>query len=402
MEEYYILSRFSYWKYYFLILYYRLSEFAPVVRVWVVFMAICLFTGIGLVLAIQIKATLHIRDSRLTAEAMDKWYDKFITIATEVRTLSPLEIADILILPKGYKMKSRVCRYLVPVLQEVRHDVESREDLEINKANWLRMLQALKMPLYFEEQVRSRNLKNRVAAFKYVADLDCPLKEAVASRYLFTNDAKLKICARIHAARFGSSYPFKPLDEDPKLVFTEELMVKYHNVLVYRQENNLTMPNFIRWCKREPMNEQLRIFAVNEIRLFRKKEDCAELLKMLRQSHDEAFSCAIIRALGELRYIKAEDEFCSRYVSASFTERTVLAEALGAINSGRRDILDFLKDDYLHTTDNVTRMKLLRVIRGYGSDGPAVYESLKASADSNTIGLFNHIECDLIDSRKYA
>ncbi|MBR6886622.1 MAG: hypothetical protein IKN13_04350 [Bacteroidales bacterium] len=234
MEEYYILSRFSYWKYYFLILYYRLSELAPVVRVWVVFMAICLFTGIGFVLAIQIKATVHIRDSRLTAEAMDKWYDKFITIATEVRTLSPLEIADILQLPKGYKMKSRVCRYLVPVLQEVRHDVESREDLEINKANWLRMLQALKMPLYFEEQVRSKNLKNRVAAFKYVADLDCPLKEAVASRYLFTNDAKLKICARIHAARFGSSYPFKPLDEDPKLVFTEELMVKYHNVLVYR------------------------------------------------------------------------------------------------------------------------------------------------------------------------
>lgn len=396
--EYYTLSRYAYIRYYVLILYYRLAEYPPVVRAWAVFATLSLILLFGILLGNLIRAVGKTSQNYMIQHYKDRYYERMKQVVLAPRTLELSDIVQTLRLPKNFKMREKQQGLLVPVLLELHKEVEA----VMNRINWQRLLTVLKMPAYFEEQVRSRSVRKRVRAFKNVSDLDANLKEAVASRYLFTRNEKLKICARLHAARFGTSYPFKVLEEDPNLVFTQELMVKYHNVLVYRSENNLTMPNFIRWCNRSPVNEELRIFAVNEIRLFNRREDSAELLSMLENSRDEAFSCALIRALGELDYVPAEKEFCRRYLSASFAERQVLAEALGAINSGSPEVLAFLVEDFRQTTDYVTRMKLLRVIHGYGAPGLAAFQKLKATTGEEYAVYFDHIECDLIDSRKYA
>ena len=396
--EYYTLSRYAYWKYYFLILYYRLAEYPASVRGWIVFGTVCMLLLVLIVIGNFVRYISAYRFDRLIARNRARYYNRMRSVVSQTRTLEPGEISAIMELPKNFKMKERQNRSFIPILKDLRRDLGSA----LSRQNWLRLLQALKMPAYFESQVLSRKVRKKVQAFKDVADLDATLKEAVASRYLFTKNRKLQMHARLHAARFGTSYPFKVLEEDPNLVFTEEMVVKYHNVLVYRQKNGLTMPNFIRWCNRVPVNDELRIFAVNEIRLFKRKEDCAELLAMLVASREEAFSCAIIRALGELEYVPAEKEFCHRYLSASFTERQVLAEALGAIGSGNPDVVRFMEEDFLQTTDYVTRMVLLRVIYNYGSIGRAVYEKLKKETGPELQPYFAHIECDLIDSRRYA
>ena len=75
---------------------------------------------------------------------------------------------------------------------------------------------------------------------------------------------------------------------------------------------------------------------------------------------------------------------------------------MGTIGSNNPEILKFLTDDFLQTTDYVTRMVLLRVIYNYGSIGRAAYDKLKKEADEELLPYFAHIECDLIDSRRYA
>lgn len=396
--EYYTLSRYAYWKYYILIFYYKLAEYPRPVRVWLIFGSICMLLLIMIVIGNALRTFSHYRFEHLVMHNRARYYERMKTVVSQARTLEPSEVSAILELPKNFKMKERQNRSFVPVLLELRREMGGT----MSRPNWIRLTQALKMPAYFENQILSRSIRKKVQGFKDVADLDANLKEAVASRYLFTKNRKLQMHARLHAARFGTSYPFKVLEDDPNLVFTEEMVVKYHNVLVYRQKNGLTMPNFIRWCNRVPINEELRIFAVNEIRLFKRKEDCAELLAMLKASREEAFSCAIIRALGELEYVPAEAEFCRRYLSASFTERQVLADALGALGTGNPETLRFMVDDFLQTTDYVTRMVLLRVIYRYGDKGRAAYEKLKAEATPELQPYFAHIECDLIDSRRYA
>jgi len=396
--EYYTLSRYAYWKYYILIFYYKLAEYPRPVRVWLIFGSICMLLLIMIVIGNALRTFSHYRFDRLVMHNRERYYERMKTVVSQARTLEPSEVSAILELPKNFKMKERQNRSFVPVLLELRREMNGT----MSRPNWIRLTQALKMPAYFENQILSRSIRKKVQGFKDVADLDANLKEAVASRYLFTKNRKLQMHARLHAARFGTSYPFKVLEDDPNLVFTEEMVVKYHNVLVYRQKNGLTMPNFIRWCNRVPINEELRIFAVNEIRLFKRKEDCAELLAMLVASREEDFSCAIIRALGELEYVPAEAEFCRRYLSASFTERQVLADAIGALGTGNPETLRFMVEDFLQTTDYVTRMVLLRVIYRYGDKGRAAYEKLKAEATPELQPYFAHIECDLIDSRRYA
>lgn len=396
--EYYTLSRYAYWKYYFLILYYRLAEYPASVRGWIVFGTVCMLLLVLIVIGNFVRYISAYRFDRLIARNRARYYNRMRSVVSQTRTLEPGEISAIMELPKNFKMKERQNRSFIPILKDLRRDLGSA----LSRQNWLRLLQALKMPAYFESQVLSRKIRKKVQAFKDVADLDATLKEAVASRYLFTKNRKLQMHARLHAARFGTSYPFKVLEEDPNLVFTQEMVVKYHNVLVYRHENGLAMPNFIRWCNRVPLNEELRIFAVNEIRLFKRMEDCAELLSMLQASRDEEFSCALIRALGKLKYVPAEKEFCRRYLSASFTERQVLAEAMGTIGSGNPEILKFLADDFLQTTDYVTRMNLLRVIYNYGPRGREAFYQLKEKTAGEYQPYFAHIECDLIDSSRYA
>ena len=396
--EYYTLSRYAYWKYYILIFYYKLAEYPRPVRVWIIFGSICMLLLIMIVIGNALRTFSHYRFERLVMHNRLRYYERMKTVVSQARTLEPSEVSAILELPKNFKMKERQNRSFVPVLLELRREMNGT----MSRPNWIRLTQALKMPAYFESQILSRSIRKKVQGFKDVADLDANLKEAVASRYLFTKNRKLQMHARLHSARFGTSYPFKVLEDDPNLVFTEEMVVKYHNVLVYRQKNGLTMPNFIRWCNRVPINEELRIFAVNEIRLFKRKEDCAELLAMLVASREEDFSCAIIRALGELEYVPAEAEFCRRYLSASFTERQVLADAIGALGTGNPETLRFMVEDFLQTTDYVTRMVLLRVIYRYGDKGRAAYEKLKAEATPELQPYFAHIECDLIDSRRYA
>ena len=396
--EYYVLSRYAYWKYYILVLHYQLAEYPPAVRVWAIFSTVCALLLLAIVLGNVIRVLRSAADNRIIERNRERYWDKMLEVATTPRALEPSEIASALDLPKNFKMRPRQNRLFVPLLIQMYREHAP----EMSKANWQRLLQALKMPAYFEGEVRSRSTRKRIVAFKNVADMDANLKEAVASRYLFTKDRKLQNNARLHAGRFGTSYPFKVLLDDPNLVFTQELVVKFHNVMVYRQENGMSLPNFIHWCNRTPVNEELRIFAINEIRLFERREDCPEMLSMLMSSRDERFSCALIKAMGALQYVPAEKEFCRRYNSASYAERQELAEALGNINSGNPEVLHFLEDDFLHTTDYVTRMMLLRVIHDYGTVGLKTYEKLKAESPAEYAIYFEHIECDLIDNRKYA
>ena len=225
--EYYVLSRYSYLKYYVLVLYYRLAEYPPIIRVWAVFMTISLILIFSILVGNLIRAAISSQETAKIRQNRKRFYDKMKQVAMTERALDPSEVVSILELPSKFKMKEKQNRRFIPVLQELYLEIHEK----MNPVNWQRLLQSLKMPVYFEEQVRSRSIRKRVVAFKNVIDIDADLKEAVASRYLFNKNTKLQMHARLHAARYGTSYPFKVLEEDPNLVFTDEMVVKYHNVL---------------------------------------------------------------------------------------------------------------------------------------------------------------------------
>ena len=64
--------------------------------------------------------------------------------------------------------------------------------------------------------------------------------------------------------------------------------------------------------------------------------------------------------------------------------------------------MNYLVYDYEGSTDFVSKMKALRVLHNYGRRGRDAYNRLKAEATPATAILFEHIECNLLDSSKYA
>ena len=195
--EYYALNRYTYLKYYVLVLYYRLAEYPPIIRLWAVFMTISVILFFAILVGNMVRAAMAGTENMRVQQNRKRYYDKMKQVAFTERALDFSEIASILGLPSKFKMKEKQNRRFIPVLQELYLEIHDK----MNPVNWQRMLQSLKMPAFFEEQVRSRSIRKRIVAFKNVIDIDADLKEAVASRYLFNKNPKLQMHARLHAAR---------------------------------------------------------------------------------------------------------------------------------------------------------------------------------------------------------
>ena len=103
--EYYTLSRYAYWKYYFLILYYRLAEYPASVRGWIVFGTVCMLLLVLIVIGNFVRYISAYRFDRLIARNRARYYNRMRSVVSQTRTLEPGEISAIMELPKNFKMK---------------------------------------------------------------------------------------------------------------------------------------------------------------------------------------------------------------------------------------------------------------------------------------------------------
>ena len=101
--EYYTLSRYAYWKYYILVLYYRLAEYPPVVRAWFLFGSICFILLVLIVVGNALRSYGQYRFSRLIKHNRKRYYERMKTVVSQARTLEPGEIVAILELPTKEK-----------------------------------------------------------------------------------------------------------------------------------------------------------------------------------------------------------------------------------------------------------------------------------------------------------
>ena len=395
----YSLDFFTYWKYHILVLYYWLGEFPPVVRICSIFIIVnfllmVIFLVSDLITAEKASAVQH-RINRYR----ERFYNGMREVALSKDNYSIADITNMLGLSAHIRVRPRKWKCFVPLFRTLFVEVKSQG---MNLENWRNMLYAFKMPTYFEMQVRSRKMKDRLDALKDVSDISCDLKEATASRYLYSKNDELRLTSRLHAARYGMSYPFRVFAEDSQAEFTDEMCTKLHWVLKTRRDLGLSIPNLIRWCGLSGASVSFRLFAINEIRLFGLKKECSELLNILTTCKDETLSVAMIRTLGELQYEPAQPEFFRRYLYATIPERQAIITALSAIDSGSPEVVDFIVDDYYKATSAVGKVALLKALYDYGEIGKEAFMKLKAKVPEYDLIYFDHVQCNLIDSRKYA
>lgn len=121
--EYYTLSRYAYWKYYFLILYYKLAEYPANVRGWIFFGSVCMLLLVLIVIGNILRYIAAYRFDRIVSHNRARYYNRMRSVASQTRTLEPTEISAIMELPKNFKMKERQNRSFVPILMDLRKDL---------------------------------------------------------------------------------------------------------------------------------------------------------------------------------------------------------------------------------------------------------------------------------------
>lgn len=104
--EYYALNRYTYLKYYVLVLYYRLAEYPPIIRVWAVFMTISVILIFAILVGNMVRAAMAGTENMRVQQNRKRYYDKMKQVAFTERALDFSEIASILGLP-FYKLDRR-------------------------------------------------------------------------------------------------------------------------------------------------------------------------------------------------------------------------------------------------------------------------------------------------------
>ena len=169
----YSLDFFTYWKYHILVLYYWLGEFPPVVRICSIFIIVnfllmVIFLVSDLITAEKASAVQH-RINRYR----ERFYNGMREVALSKDNYSIADITNMLGLSAHIRVRPRKWKCFVPLFRTLFVEVKSQG---MNLENWRNMLYAFKMPTYFEMQVRSRKMKDRLDALKDVSDISCDLK----------------------------------------------------------------------------------------------------------------------------------------------------------------------------------------------------------------------------------
>ena len=153
--DYFVLSGFGYWKYYIMLLYYRLAEYPPMVRFCAIFTTFFLISFVVLLFLDGVRTYRNTIQERHDRRARRRYQQAVVEMATTPQNLDPDVILERLDIPEDYKPRPRFVRPILQMLLDIYPKIKDN----INKANWREILRSFRMQVYFERQVRSRDTR---------------------------------------------------------------------------------------------------------------------------------------------------------------------------------------------------------------------------------------------------
>lgn len=395
--QYYWIDIFSYIRYSILTLYYAYMGHEPIIRMAILF---TLFSALVFLLFYTLSFCVGIANHKYKKNlqrSLKKYMDKIVELVRDRSNYDVDAIRKHLGISPNFKLKRGNAHLIVENLILMREEYRNGalKNVYFNNDNYQKILTILRLEDFFNKELQNGNTAHKINSLKTVAEINCHLKEAVASRYLFSRDRILRIFARIHQARFSNQNPFKELLDNPFANFTPELMVKYHDALAYRHRNNMSMPNFLQWSTLPTGDMNFRIFAISEIRLFNQSGHCEELLKILSESSEESIMIEIVKTLGHFKYTEAKDYLFGLLGAASKKLDIAILEAFTQMQDDSEWTVRILKESVSTETDLSSRIKIMKMLYEYSDEGKKALDELEASGEFEEL-LFQHVKCKLI------
>ena len=260
--------------------------------------------------------------------------------------------------------------------------------MKLNVKNYREILKAFDLPSFWEDQLKTKNLRNKGVALRILDDISENASSIAISGKAGENDDNLRKHAKSIFMKFDSNDAFRFLEDDFDKDFNAFDAVRIHDALKERSKTKL-LPLLIRWVS-FAKNESFKSFLIQEIGYFKQKESAEQLVETFQNSSSIIIKSQIAKTLGMIDYKKSIPMLIDAYNYNSFEVQNSIIYAMG--DFGDIEALDFLERIYRQSHNKETQIKILHNIHLIDKTG-TVFEKLKKnSASEFETSIFEYIE----------
>lgn len=381
MDE--VLYGFDYLTYYFYLLYYKFIGYPMVIRICIAIVTLCVVFYFFLAVYLGYGILRRRREKNIYDRIHRRYYESMKAVLADPVRRKVDEIAQIMNHDIKKRLKNTEMRFLVQVLTKAK----SEGGGSWNNYNMQGIQGVFKIGSFLEREIQFGRPKHKVQALIGIQSINGYVSEAVLVRFLYHRKIELRKAARYAFMWLSQNNPFRFFDEDSAMKLHRWDMAEIHTILEHRQTSGFVVPNFVKWVAGSVENN-VKIFFVNEIKHFDEKENCAQLAEML-STKTWSLRNEIVSTLGHMKYAEAEPQLFEIYdVQPEYIKQNILT-AVTEIRSGKA--VDFLCTAYEIADDMTTKLCALKGLYQYGDGGRAAFDRLEADAEGFSKKLFAHV-----------
>ena len=380
-----VLYGIDYVEYYFYWIYYKFIGYPLIIRICSIAVMFCIIAYLFLLFHIIYGIFKRRKEKRKYNKAFDKYYEEMKAISLDSNTLSEGEIADRL----EYDTKKRPKPNELRIITQLLTEIKSVHEDEINELNYQTIQTVFQITRFLERELQFGSKRSKIQALKLIGYAS----EAVLVRFLYHRELELRNSARYTYMWLSQGDPFRFFDEDIGMKLRQWDMMELHAILEHRKKVGYNTPTFIKWVNTSA-EENVKIFFINEIRLYNETESAPILAKQLNVRSVEIRGEAI-KTLGKLKYKEVEPKLIEMY---NVQPEEVKRQIISAIADLKTDkALGFLYNAYDEADNWGTKRVILKALYEYSAMGRKTFDQLERKADSHTAILFAHTKHPLIN-----
>ena len=384
-----VLYGIDYLEYYFYWIYYKFMGYPLIIRICTAVVMLCIFAYFCLLINIIYGIFKRKREKRKYAKIHKRYYEKLKEISLNTNHLTDEEIANIVEYNEKKRIKSNEIRIITQLLAEIKTEFED----QINELNFQGIQNVFQITRYFERELQFGPQRSKIQTLKLIQSINGYASEAVLVRFLYHRELELRNSARYAYMWLSQGNPFRFFDEDIGMKLRKWDMMELHAILEHRKKAGYATPSFIKWVNTSA-EENVKIFFINEIRLYNETESAPTLAKQINARSVEIRSEAI-KTLGKLKYKEVEPKLIEMY---NVQPEEVKRQIITAIADLKTDkALGFLYNAYDDADNWGTKRVILKALYDYSAMGRKTFEQLERKADSHTAILFAHTKHPLIN-----
>ena len=397
-----VLYGIDYIEYYFYWIYYKFIGYPLIIRICSIAVMFCIIAYLFLLFHIIYGIFKRRKEKRKYNKAFDKYYEemKYEEISSilntsvgalkaSYHTLSEEEIADRL----EYDTKKRPKPNELRIITQLLTEIKSVHEDEINELNYQTIQTVFQITRFLERELQFGSKRSKIQALKLIQSINGYASEAVLVRFLYHRELELRNSARYTYMWLSQGDPFRFFDEDIGMKLRQWDMMELHAILEHRKKVGYNTPSFIKWVNTSA-EENVKIFFINEIRLYNETDSAPILAKQLNARSVEIRGEAI-RTLGKLKYKEIEPKLIEMYhVQPEEVKRQIIS-AIADLKTDKA--LGFLYNAYDEADNWGTKRIILKSLYEYSAMGRKTFDQLERKADSHTAILFAHTKHPLIN-----